>query len=84
MMQQQEQWLGAGVGMLRPTKSAPCSPIKPAAAGVGAGAAMLRTCSDSFHVAHKVPVGDTPYVRAKRVQVTCPRFFGCVLGVWIR
>ncbi|CAD6218332.1 unnamed protein product [Miscanthus lutarioriparius] len=66
MMQQmqQEPWNAAAVGLLRPTKSAPCSPIKPAAA-----AAMLRTHSDSFHVAHKVPVGDTPYVRAKRVQL---------------
>jgi hypothetical protein len=62
MMQHQE---------LRPTKSAPCSPIKPAPAS------MLRTHSDSFHVAHKVPVGDTPYVRAKRVQVrACVRFCG--------
>jgi hypothetical protein len=74
MMQQQqhqlEQWLaGGGVGgMLRPTKSAPCSPVKPLAAP-SAQAAMLRTHSESFHVAHKVPVGDTPYVRAKRVQV---------------
>ncbi|KAL6601345.1 hypothetical protein ACP70R_044565 [Stipagrostis hirtigluma subsp. patula] len=67
MMQQQQQlepWnAGGAVGLLRPTKSAPCSPIKPAPA------AMLRTHSDSFHVAHKVPVGDTPYVRAKRVQL---------------
>ncbi|CAN6183130.1 unnamed protein product [Urochloa humidicola] len=67
MMQQmqQEPWNAAAIGgLLRPTKSAPCSPIKPAAA-----AAMVRTHSDSFHVAHKVPVGDTPYVRAKRVQL---------------
>ncbi|KAG2636476.1 protein POLLENLESS 3-LIKE 2-like [Panicum virgatum] len=62
-MMQQEPWNAAAVGLLRPTKSAPCSPIKPAAA------AMVRTHSDSFHVAHKVPVGDTPYVRAKRVQL---------------
>jgi hypothetical protein len=62
MMQHQEPWNSAGLG-LRPTKSAPCSPIKPAPTS------MLRTHSDSFHVAHKVPVGDTPYVRAKRVQV---------------
>uniref|UniRef100_A0A0D9XG37 Uncharacterized protein n=1 Tax=Leersia perrieri TaxID=77586 RepID=A0A0D9XG37_9ORYZ len=74
MMQQQQQettWhaaAAAGMG-LRPTKSAPCSPIKPAAAMAPAAAAMLRTNSDSFHVAHKVPVGDTPYVRAKRVQL---------------
>lgn len=45
----------------RPTKSAPCSPAKP----VG----ISRTRSESFHVAHKVPVGDTPYVRAKNVQL---------------
>ena len=63
-LMQQEPWNAAAVGLLRPTKSAPCSPIKPAAA------AMVRTHSDSFHVAHKVPVGDTPYVRAKRVQVS--------------
>ncbi|KAK1322000.1 hypothetical protein QJS10_CPA03g02266 [Acorus calamus] len=30
---------------------------------------LLRTHSDSFHVAHKIPVGDTPYVKAKRVQL---------------
>ncbi|KAF7060262.1 hypothetical protein CFC21_067058 [Triticum aestivum] len=64
---QLDQWLAGGVGgvgaVLRPTKSAPCSPVKPAAVS------MLRTHSDSFHVAHKVPVGDTPYVRAKRVQL---------------
>ncbi|KAL5201394.1 hypothetical protein ABZP36_035748 [Zizania latifolia] len=66
MMQQQQQetWHAAVAALgLRPTKSAPSSPIKPAAS------AMLRTNSDSFHVAHKVPVGDTPYVRAKRVQL---------------
>ncbi|XP_047311885.1 protein POLLENLESS 3-LIKE 2-like [Impatiens glandulifera] len=39
------------------TKSAPSSPAK--AHGV----------SESFHVTHKVPVGDTPYVRAKHVQL---------------
>lgn len=46
----------------RPTKSAPASPAKPLG--------VSRTRSDSFHVAHKVPVGDTPYVRAKNVQVS--------------
>ncbi|KAK7250823.1 hypothetical protein RIF29_33536 [Crotalaria pallida] len=45
----------------RPSKSAPCSPAKP----VG----VPRTRSESFHVTHKVPVGDTPYVRAKNVQL---------------
>ncbi|ONM61293.1 protein POLLENLESS 3-LIKE 2 isoform X1 [Zea mays] len=60
-MMQQEPWnAAAAMGLLRPTKSAPCSPIKPPPA------TMLRT---HFHVAHKVPVGDTPYVRAKRVQL---------------
>uniref|UniRef100_A0A0E0M3X5 Uncharacterized protein n=1 Tax=Oryza punctata TaxID=4537 RepID=A0A0E0M3X5_ORYPU len=70
--QQQEMWHAAAAAVgLRPTKSAPCSPIKPAASSASAAvaAAMLRTNSDSFHVAHKVPVGDTPYVRAKRVQL---------------
>ncbi|KAI4327756.1 hypothetical protein L6164_020181 [Bauhinia variegata] len=45
----------------RPTKSAPSSPAKPLA--------VCRTRSESFHVTHKVPVGDTPYVRAKNVQL---------------
>ncbi|KAL8472462.1 hypothetical protein ACS0TY_028985 [Phlomoides rotata] len=45
----------------RPTKSAPASPAKPLG--------VLRTRSETFHVAHKVPVGDSPYVRAKNVQL---------------
>ncbi|CAM8956809.1 unnamed protein product [Rhodiola kirilowii] len=45
----------------RPCKSAPASPAKPLA--------VSRTRSESFHVSHKVPVGDTPYVRAKNVQL---------------
>ncbi|KAL2333824.1 hypothetical protein Fmac_015037 [Flemingia macrophylla] len=45
----------------RPSKSAPSSPAKPLA--------VSRTRSESFHVTHKVPVGDTPYVRAKNVQL---------------
>ncbi|KAK7262977.1 hypothetical protein RJT34_30560 [Clitoria ternatea] len=45
----------------RPSKSAPSSPAKPLG--------VLRTRSESFHVAHKVPIGDTPYVRAKNVQL---------------
>nr|GMC93394.1 protein POLLENLESS 3-LIKE 2 [Ipomoea batatas] len=47
----------------RPSKSAPASPAKP----LGGGLSRMR--SDSFHIAHKVPVGDTPYVRAKNVQL---------------
>ncbi|TKY55931.1 POLLENLESS 3 2 [Spatholobus suberectus] len=46
----------------RPSKSAPSSPAKPLGL-------VPRTRSDSFHVTHKVPVGDTPYVRAKNVQL---------------
>ncbi|CAI0441687.1 unnamed protein product [Linum tenue] len=45
----------------RPTKSAPSSPAKPLG--------ISRTRSDSFHAIHKVPLGDTPYVRAKNVQL---------------
>lgn len=45
----------------RPTKSAPSSPAKPLG--------VSRTRSESFHITHKVPVGDSPYVRAKNVQV---------------
>ncbi|XP_022886853.1 protein POLLENLESS 3-LIKE 2-like [Olea europaea var. sylvestris] len=45
----------------RSTKSAPTSPAKPLG--------ISRTRYESFHVAYKVPVGDTPYVRAKNVQL---------------
>ncbi|XP_043697399.1 protein POLLENLESS 3-LIKE 2-like [Telopea speciosissima] len=45
----------------RPCKSAPCSPAKP----IG----ISRTRSESFHMTHKVPFGDTPYVKAKNVQL---------------
>ncbi|XWS29183.1 hypothetical protein CRYUN_Cryun24cG0006700 [Craigia yunnanensis] len=45
----------------RPSKSAPPSPAKPLG--------VSRTRSESFHAIHKVPVGDTPYVRAKNVQL---------------
>ncbi|KAM5555117.1 hypothetical protein ABKV19_023155 [Rosa sericea] len=38
---------------------------------------VSRTRSESFHGTHKVPVGDTPYVRAKNVQMSS----GCVWGV---
>ncbi|CAO2831334.1 unnamed protein product [Amaranthus hypochondriacus] len=57
----QEMW-NAPPGF-RPSKasSAPCSPAKPAP--------VSRTRSESFHITHKVPVGDTPYVRAKHVQL---------------
>lgn len=55
----QEMW-NAPPGF-RPTKSAPSSPAKPLG--------VSRTRSDSFHAIHKVPVGDTPYVRAKNVQL---------------
>ncbi|XP_042464983.1 protein POLLENLESS 3-LIKE 2 isoform X2 [Zingiber officinale] len=60
-MMMHESWSStAAPTCIRPlSKSAPCSPIKPVPAA--------RT--DAFHVAHKVPVGDTPYVRAKQVQL---------------
>ncbi|CAI8609003.1 unnamed protein product [Vicia faba] len=45
----------------RPSKSAPSSPAKPLC--------VSRTRSESFHITHKVPVGDSPYVRAKNVQL---------------
>ncbi|KAI7990651.1 Protein POLLENLESS 3-LIKE 2 [Camellia lanceoleosa] len=45
----------------RPKKSAPSSPAKPLA--------VSRTPSGSFHITHKIPVGDTPYARAKNVQL---------------
>eukprot|EP01018_Ginkgo_biloba_P031140 Gb_23420 [translate_table: standard] len=46
----------------RLSKSAPCSPAKPLVKKVPSRA-------ESFHVVHKVPVGDTPYVKAKHVQL---------------
>ncbi|XP_074563499.1 protein POLLENLESS 3-LIKE 2 isoform X2 [Curcuma longa] len=59
-MMMHEAWSSTAPTCIRPpSKSAPCSPIKPVPA------ARL----DPFHVAHKVPVGDTPYVRAKQVQL---------------
>ncbi|PKU73919.1 hypothetical protein MA16_Dca024546 [Dendrobium catenatum] len=58
-MLQQEQWSMAAQTGIRLSRSAPSSPLKP----------IGRTKSDTFHIAHKVPVGDTPYVKAKRVQL---------------
>ncbi|KAK8710436.1 hypothetical protein V6N13_145760 [Hibiscus sabdariffa] len=55
----QDMWNAPPV--FRPCKSAPTSPAKPLG--------VLRTRSESFHAIHKVPVGDTPYVRAKNVQL---------------
>ena len=65
-MMQQDMW-NAPPGF-RTSKSAPSSPAKPI------GGRVMRTRSESFrteafHVTHKVPVGDSPYVRAKNVQV---------------
>ncbi|KAL6582799.1 hypothetical protein OROMI_004877 [Orobanche minor] len=56
----QEMW-NAPPGF-HPIKSAPSSHANPLQ-----GVSRIRT--ESFHVAHKVPVGDTPYVRAKNVQL---------------
>ncbi|KAL5706455.1 hypothetical protein ACHQM5_024620 [Ranunculus cassubicifolius] len=56
----QDLWKNAPPGF-RPSKSAPCSPVKPLG--------ISRTRSESFHVTHKVPIGDTPYVKAKNVQL---------------
>jgi len=61
----QEMW-NAPPGF-RPSKSAPSSPAKPLG--------VSRTRSESFHITHKVPVGDTPYVRAKNVQVMIFNFW---------
>ncbi|KAI3981587.1 hypothetical protein MKX01_007507 [Papaver californicum] len=62
MMQQQDLWIGPPGFRPAASKSAPCSPVKPVLS-------VSRTRSESFHVTHKVPVGDTPYVRAKNVQL---------------
>ncbi|KAH7423932.1 hypothetical protein KP509_12G081700 [Ceratopteris richardii] len=55
---------GNGAQQPRLTKSAPCSPLKPLLTKRPPPAR-----ADSFHVIHKVPVGDTPYVKAKHVQL---------------
>ncbi|MCO5560929.1 hypothetical protein L7F22_014549 [Adiantum nelumboides] len=52
-------------GQPRLSKSAPCSPLKPLLANKRPPPAR----AESFHVIHKVPVGDTPYVKAKHVQL---------------
>ncbi|XP_077243900.1 uncharacterized protein LOC143884293 [Tasmannia lanceolata] len=44
-------------------KSAPCTPIKP----MEKNSNPIR--GDSYHVLHKLPVGDSPYVKAKHVQL---------------
>ncbi|KAL2634008.1 hypothetical protein R1flu_005487 [Riccia fluitans] len=44
------------------SKSAPCSPVKPFQKRAPAQ-------QDSFHVIHKVPLGDSPYVKAKHTQL---------------
>nr|XP_010941312.1 protein POLLENLESS 3-LIKE 2 isoform X1 [Elaeis guineensis] len=55
----QDPWnITVPTGIL-PSKSSACSPIRP----------IVRPKLDSFHITHKVPVGDTPYVKAKRVQL---------------
>ncbi|KAK8939923.1 hypothetical protein KSP40_PGU012931 [Platanthera guangdongensis] len=57
-MQHHEQLILAAPNGLRLWSSAP-SPLKP----------FGYIISNSIHVAHKIPAGDTPYVRAKRVQL---------------
>ncbi|KAJ7298638.1 hypothetical protein O6H91_Y511500 [Diphasiastrum complanatum] len=47
----------------RISKSAPCSPLKPLIPK------RISSRPDAFHVIHKVPVGDSPYVKAKHVQL---------------
>ncbi|CAM8989486.1 unnamed protein product [Rhodiola kirilowii] len=43
-----------------PSSSSPLPPAEP----------KLRTCqTDNFHIRHKLPAGDSPYVRAKHVQL---------------
>ncbi|GAQ92294.1 tetratricopeptide repeat domain containing protein [Klebsormidium nitens] len=63
---------------VRMSKSAPCSPMKAQSrphdslggllAGFEANGGAVRETND-FHVMHKVPMGDSPYVRAKHVQL---------------
>jgi hypothetical protein len=62
-----------GAGHLMVSKSAPCSPVKPFQKRAPAQ-------SDSFHVIHKVPLGDSPYVKAKHVQVLILHTFRLFVG----
>ncbi|KAI3986415.1 hypothetical protein MKX01_037697 [Papaver californicum] len=62
MMQQKDLWNGLPGFRPPASKSATCSPVKPVLS-------VSRTRSESFHVTLKVPVGDTPYVRAKNVKL---------------
>jgi hypothetical protein len=39
---------------------------------------VSRTRFDSFHVTHKVPVGDSPYIRPKNVQASFYAFLKLV------
>ncbi|CAM6102698.1 unnamed protein product [Calypogeia fissa] len=57
-----ENFLRAPGGSHLGSKSAPCSPVKPFQKRAPAQ-------PDSFHVIHKVPLGDSPYVKAKHVQL---------------
>ncbi|KAG0453252.1 hypothetical protein HPP92_025916 [Vanilla planifolia] len=54
-----EQWPIAPPEGFRLSRSGPSSPQKH----------VPLPKSDPFHVAHKIPVGDTPYVKAKKVQL---------------
>ncbi|KAH9288299.1 hypothetical protein KI387_032416, partial [Taxus chinensis] len=51
-------------------KSAPCSPAQALVKNASNGPSR----ADSFHVVHKVPAGDSPYVKAKHVQCTVQVF----------
>lgn len=39
--------------------------------------------TDRFHVIHKVPAGDSPYVKAKHVQVLNAQVALLFISVWI-
>ncbi|KAK8963016.1 hypothetical protein KSP40_PGU004844 [Platanthera guangdongensis] len=58
MLHREQLSMAAPYGLRLPCL-APPSPLKP----------IGQIISDPFHVAHKIPVGDTPYVKAKRVQL---------------
>ncbi|KAK8937397.1 hypothetical protein KSP39_PZI012681 [Platanthera zijinensis] len=58
MLHREQLSMAATYGLRLPCL-APPSPLKP----------IGQIISDPFHVAHKIPVGDTPYVKAKRVQL---------------
>ncbi|KAI3411579.1 TPR_REGION domain-containing protein [Psidium guajava] len=53
----------------QPPKRAARPPVSPVTMTVPTSERKQRSSPDLFHIVHKVPPGDSPYVKAKRVQL---------------